>query len=67
MTDDKSKKEHIYKIFRLNFNVTNIDIVILQCTEDFTKCIFYYDCNIFDIKTDVFIKCVENISSVNKK
>lgn len=37
----------------------NIDTLILQCAEDFTKCIFYYDCNPFDIESNTFMNCVK--------
>lgn len=54
-------KEHICKIFGLNSNITEIDTLILQCAEDFTKCIFYCDCNLFDIETNMFMKYIESI------
>jgi len=58
-------KEKICKIFRANIELfvdgTDIETLILQCAEDFTRCIFYYDCNPFDMETDDFIKCVEMI------
>ena len=59
--DDERKKEHIYKVFGFDSNITDIDTLILQCTEDFTKCILYYDCNLYEMETDVFMKCIENI------
>lgn len=66
VTDDENRKEHICKIFRANielydYGMTDIDTLILQCAEDFTKCIFYYDCNCFDMETEVFMKCIEEI------
>ena len=42
-------------------NITDIDTLILQCAEDFTKCIFYYDCNPFDMESNTFMNCVKNI------
>lgn len=44
-----------------DFNTTDIDTIILQCAENFTKCLFYYDCNAFDMETKTFMKCVENM------
>lgn len=58
-------KERICKVFGANIelfvNGTDIDTLILQCTEDFTKCLFYYDCNPFEMETEEFMKCVSNI------
>lgn len=55
----------ICKIFNAEIEVTvngsDVETLILQCAEDFTKYIFYYDCNLFDMKTDEFMKCVERI------
>lgn len=63
--DDELLKEQICKIFKaeieLFVNGSDIETLILQCAEDFTKCIFYYDCNPFDMETDDFMKCVERI------
>lgn len=56
ITKDENKKEHICKVFE-----ADIDTLILQCAEDFTKCLFYYDCNPFDMETKTFMKCVENM------
>lgn len=66
MTDDENKKEHICKAFRADIelfdsNITDIDTLILQCADDFTRCLFYYDCNPFDMDTEAFMKCVENL------
>lgn len=66
VTNDEGKKKHICRVFRadielLNSNTTDIDTLILQCAEDFTKCIFYYDCNSFDMETETFMKYVENM------
>lgn len=58
-------KERICKVFGANIelfvNGTDIDTLILQCTEDFTKCLFYYDCNPFEMETEEFMKCVNKI------
>lgn len=63
--DDENLKERICKIFQadmeLFINGTDIDTLILQCAEDFTKCLFYYDCNPFNMDTEEFMKCVEQI------
>lgn len=66
ITDDKSKKQHLCKIFGADVeffdpDTAYIDTLILQCAENFTKCLFYYDCNLFDMETETFMKCVENI------
>lgn len=65
-TDDEDKKQHICKVFGADIelfdsNKVDIDTLILQCAEDFTKCIFYYDCNPFDMESDTFMNCVKNI------
>lgn len=63
--DDENLKVKICKIFNAEIEVaangSDVEILILQCAEDFTKCIFYYDCNSFNIETDEFMKCVEKI------
>ena len=63
--DNENLKVKICKIFNAEIEVTvngsDIETLILQCAEDFTKCIFYYDCNPFDMETDDFMKCVERI------
>lgn len=66
VTDNECKKEHICKVFGADIelfdsNITDIDTLILQCAENFTKCLFYYDCNPFDMETKTFMKCVTNI------
>ena len=66
ITDNEDMKEHLCKIFGANIelfdaNTTDIDTLILQCAEDFSKCIFYYDCHPFDMKTEEFMMCVINI------
>lgn len=63
--ENERLKEKICKIFNAKIEVTvngsDIETLILQCAEDFTKCIFYYDCNPFDVETDDFMKCMEKI------
>lgn len=66
VTKDENKKEHICKVFGADIELfdhdtTDIDTLILQCAEDFTKCLFYYDCNSFDMETETFMKCVKNM------
>ena len=60
--DDEELKYKICKIFGADIELfitrTDIDTLILQCAEDFTKCLFYYDCNPFDMETEDFMKCV---------
>lgn len=63
--DDETKKEKIATIFGAVFDnctgVPDIDTLILQCDEKFSNCLFYYDCNSWDMATDEFVKCVEKI------
>ena len=63
--DEEELKERICKIFNadieLYVNGTDIDTLILQCAEDFSKCLFYYDCNPFNMETEDFMKCIENL------
>lgn len=63
--DDEKLKDKLCKIFSADIELfvtgTDIDTLILQCAEDFTKCLFYYDCNPFDMDTEEFIKCVKQI------
>lgn len=63
--NDEKQKRRICKIFNAVIDdfmdTTDIHTLILQCTEDFTGCVFYYDCNIWDIETSEFMECVEKI------
>ena len=65
--DDEELKEKICKIFKADIelfvNGTDIDTLILQCAEDFSKCLFYYDGNPYYMETDEFMKCVEKIGT----
>ena len=65
--DDETLKEKICNIFKSDIELfvhgTDIDTLILQCAEDFSKCLFYYDCNPFTIETDDFMECVEKIGA----
>lgn len=65
MKEDEELKDKLCKIFSANIELfvagTDIDTLILQCAEDFTKCLFYYDCNPFDMETEEFMKCVEKM------
>ena len=40
---------------------TDIGTLILQCGEDFSGCLFYYDCDWFEMSTEEFMKCVEGM------
>lgn len=68
VTDDEELKDKICKIFGADIELyvggTDIDTLILQCREDFSKCIFYYDCNPFDMSTDDFLECVKKMGDV---
>ena len=63
--DSEEQKEHICNIFKADIDLyvhgADIETLILQCAEDFTRCIFYYDCNSWDVDTEEWIKCVEQI------
>ncbi len=64
--DNEDLKYHICKVFQadvelLDNNMINIDKVILQCAEDYSRCVFYYDCNPYNMETEEFMRCVENI------
>lgn len=63
--DSEEQKEHICNIFKADIDLyvhgVDIETLILQCAEDFTRCIFYYDCNPWDMDTEEWIKCVEQI------
>ena len=63
--NDDELKDRLCKIFsadiELSVTGTDIDTLILQCAEDFTKCLFYYNCNPFDMNTEEFMKCIEQI------
>ena len=58
-------KERICKVFGADIELfvsgTDIDSLILQCKEDYTKCLFYYNWNLFDMETEEFMKCVNKI------
>lgn len=64
--DDEELKRHICNVFRadvelLDSNIIDIDTLILQCAEDYSRCIFFYDCNSYNMETEEFMRCVENI------
>lgn len=65
MRENEELKERICKVFGVNIELfvsgTDIDTLILQCAEDFTKCLFYYDCNLFEMKTEEFMSCAYEI------
>lgn len=60
---DVNKIIEICKLFNasidIDTNFVDINIVILQCRSDFTKCVFCYDDNAWDVDTEVFMKCIE--------
>lgn len=66
VTDSEKRKLEICRAFvainDLDVNGTDINTLILQCAEDFTKCVFYYDCNHFDVETNEFMQCVEKLT-----
>ena len=64
--DNEDLKYHICKVFQddvelLDNNMINIDKVILHFAEDYSRCVFYYDCNPYNMETEEFMRCVENI------
>lgn len=65
--EDDDRKIEICKAFQADVElfdesyILNIDTLILQCAEDFTRCLFFYDCNSWDMETEEFMKCVENL------
>lgn len=67
VTKDEERKIEIYKAFQADIelfdasNIADIDTLILQCAEDVTKCLFFYDCYSWDMKTEEFMKCIEKI------
>lgn len=65
ITDDEERKIEICEVFAASIdlfdNSIDVDTLILQCAKDFTKCIFYYDCNPFDLETVEFMRCIEKI------
>lgn len=65
ITDDEEKKLKICQCFSADIdfvgNAPDIDTLILQCDKNFNKCLFYYDCNSYDMSTEDFINCVSKI------
>lgn len=63
--ENEKLKERICKVFGADIELfisgIDVDALILQCKEDFTKCLFYYDCNPFDMETEEFIKCINEL------
>lgn len=63
--NNEEQKRHICNIFNAVIDdfmdMTDINTLILQCTEDYTQCVFYYDCNVWDMETSEFMKCVKKI------
>lgn len=61
-SEDAELKDKLCKIF--GANVEEPETVILQCRENFTNCIFYYDCNVIDMEATDFIECVKQMDDV---
>lgn len=61
-SEDAELKEKLCKIFGVD--VEEPEKVILQCRENFTNCIFYYDCNVIDMEATNFIECVKQMDDV---
>ena len=69
--DDEDLKRHICKVFKadvelLDSNMVDIDKVILQCAEDYSRCVFCYDCNPYNMETEEFMK-ICNWDEINKE
>ena len=60
--EDVELKTKLCKIFGVD--VGEPEKVILQCRENFTNCIFYYDCNVIDMEAVDFIECVKQMDDV---
>ena len=60
--ENEELKVKLCKIFGVN--VEEPETVILQCRENFTNCIFYYDCNVIDMNATDFIECVKQMDDV---
>ena len=59
---DEELKAKLCKIFGVD--VEEPEKIILQCRENFTNCIFYYDCNVIDMDAMNFIECVKQMDDV---
>lgn len=66
--DDESRKTEICKAFGADIElfdysgIPDIECLILQCDEEFQKCIFYYDCNVWEMSTEDFMESVTKLS-----
>lgn len=62
---DEDFKKKICMVFSASIEIldvgVDIDTLILQCAEDFSKCLFYYDCNSYDMTTEEFMSCIKKI------
>lgn len=62
VTNNEELKRKICKAFQADIelfdNGTDVDTLILQCADDYTRCLFYYDCNSFNMETEEFMKCI---------
>lgn len=61
-SEDAELKEKLCKIFGVD--VEEPEKIILQCRENFTNCIFYYDCNVIDMDAVNFIECVKQMDDI---
>ena len=43
---------------------TEIETLILQCRDNFSNCVFYYDCNMLNMETKDFIECVKKLDDI---
>lgn len=63
--EDEELKRKICKAFQADIELfddgVDIDMLILQCAEDFTSCVFFYDCNFWNMETEEFMRCVKRI------
>ena len=59
---DEELKAKLCKIFGVD--VEEPEKIVLQCRENFTNCIFYYDCNVIDMDAVNFIECVKQMDDV---
>ena len=58
--ENEELKEKLCEIFNIDAELP--ETIILQCREDFTNCIFYYDCNVIDMDAMDFVECVKQMN-----
>ena len=65
ITEDEEKKVRVCNYVSAILDVfvagEEVETVILQCSEDFTYCIFYFDCNVCQIKPNIFMDILEKL------